>query len=694
MIKIGVDIGGTFTDVVCLKDNKALYSTKVSSTPKDLIEGIVKGVKRTQDIVKFEYNEIERFIHGTTIATNVTLEKKGATVGVLMTEGFRDVLEIGRIHRTEIYNLFIDEQTPTFLAPRRLRFEVKERIDPNGVIIQKLDEIDLIEKLMLMKERFEVESIAVCYLFSYKNPAHEVRTKEIVKDKYPEIAVSLSCEVDPTFREYERLCMTAFDAYVKPKVGRYLAELEGQLKKMGIKVGLQIMQSSGGITSPEVISEKPAVLFLSGPAGGVIGGSFAGRQSGIRDVITLDMGGTSCDVSLVKNGRPLLSREGKIFIYPMRTRMVDVNTIGAGGGSIAWIDAGGGLRVGPQSAGAEPGPACYRSGGKSPTVTDASLVLGYLNPDYFAGGDIILDKRKAMTTIERISKRLGLDISTAAFGIHRIVNSNMANQIRLVSIARGYDPRRFALVLLGGAGPVHGGALIQELGISTAIVPQTPGVLSAFGLLIGDVEHHASKTYLTKANDVNISEIKSIFAEIEAENEMKMKIDKIPLTDINVYRSADMRCVGQSYEIEIPIGLEELNDKSLSEIISGFHDSHKLTYGHSDPSMPIEFVNLRVTHSFSLPEPHLQKTDKGTFSIDDAGKGFRDAFFGKSFGYLKTPIYDRDKLPQGENLNGPVIIEQVDTTTVIYPGQNCHVDESGNIIIEQERGDENRSNHS
>ncbi|UCF55878.1 MAG: hydantoinase/oxoprolinase family protein, partial [Deltaproteobacteria bacterium] len=394
MIKIGVDIGGTFTDVVCLKDNKALYSTKVSSTPKDLIEGIVKGVKRTQDIVKFEYNEIERFIHGTTIATNVTLEKKGATVGVLMTEGFRDVLEIGRIHRTEIYNLFIDEQTPTFLAPRKLRFEVKERIDPNGVIIQKLDEIDLIEKLMQMKERFEVESIAVCYLFSYKNPTHEVRTKEIIKDKFPEIAVSLSCEVDPTFREYERLCMTAFDAYVKPKVGRYLAELEGQLKKMGIKVGLQIMQSSGGITSPEVIREKPAVLFLSGPAGGVIGGSFAGRQSGIRDVITLDMGGTSCDVSLVKNGRPLLSREGMIFIYPMRTRMVDVNTIGAGGGSIAWIDAGGGLRVGPQSAGAEPGPACYRRGGKSPTVTDASLVLGYLNPDYFAGGDIILDKRK------------------------------------------------------------------------------------------------------------------------------------------------------------------------------------------------------------------------------------------------------------------------------------------------------------
>ena len=602
MIKLGVDIGGTFTDFACLKDDKLLFSVKVSSTPKNLIEGVVEGIKRIGDIVQFEYSEIERFIHGTTVATNILLERNGAAMGILTTEGFEDVLEIGRLNKTEMYNLFIDEQTPTFLAPRKVRMGIKERIDSNGAIVTHLNEKEVIDKVTLLRERYQVEAIAVCYLFSFKNPIHEIRTKEIIKGAYPEIAVSLSCEVDPIFREYERLCMTAFDAYIKPKVGRYLIALEEELRKMNITAGLQIMQSSGGITSSEVIKGKPVSLLLSGPAGGVIGGSFAGKLSGFKDVITLDMGGTSCDVSLVKEGRPLLSREGKIIIYPMRARMVDVNTIGAGGGSIAWIDSGGGLRVGPQSAGAEPGPVCYRRGGEDPTVTDASLVLGYLNPDYFAGGDILLDKVEAVRAIEKISKLLNIDVMTAAYGIHKIVNSNMSNQIRLVSIARGYDPRKFALVLFGGAGPVHGGALMKDLGISTAIVPQSPGVLSAFGLLIANIEHHASKTYLLKVADVKISKMMSIFRELEAKNEEMMRIDKIPIEKVNISRSADMRYVGQSYELEIPIPLGELNEESISKIVSDFHEIHKLTYGHSDPIclLSLSIFELLI-HIHSLP---------------------------------------------------------------------------------------------
>src|SRR5215472_13907130 len=453
-VQIGLDIGGTFTDIVALDRGGHLALTKVPSTPKDLLEGIGAATRRILDIAGAKPRDVERFIHGTTVATNAILEQKGAVTAVLTTAGFEDVLELGRMKRSRMYDLAMDPEAPTFLAPRRRRVGIRERLDAKGRVLVALNEDDVRAAVARLRAQ-GVQAIAVCYLFSFVNPAHERRTREIIAEIAPEISVSLSSDVDPTFREYERLCVTAFDAYLGPVVKRYLAGLADTLRGLGVPGVPLIMRSRGGIVSAALAAQQPVTLFLSGPAGGVIGAAFAAESAGVRDFVSLDMGGTSNDVAVVHDGRPLLASEGAIGPYPVRTPMVDVNTIGAGGGSIAWIDAAGGLRVGPRSAGAEPGPACYARGGDEATVTDASVVLGYLNPARFAGGAMKLDVAAAERAVAAIGRRIGMDRVAAAAGIHRVVNARMADQIRLVTIKRGYDPRQFVLVVLGGAGPVH-----------------------------------------------------------------------------------------------------------------------------------------------------------------------------------------------------------------------------------------------
>jgi N-methylhydantoinase A len=473
MIDIAIDIGGTFTDIACLIDGKRLHSLKVSSTPKNLISGVRRGIEKILENTGHNFKEIREVLHGTTVATNAIIERKGAKLGILMSKGFEDVLEIGKQQRAALYDLSIDVQTPVFLSPKRRRMGITERIAANGKVVTELNEDEVSRAVAILIQKYGVEAIAVCYLFSFLNPIHEIRTKEIIQKKYPGIEVSLSSELSPIFREYERLCVTAFDAYIRPIVDTYVKQFEESLEKMGIEGYTFIIQSSGGLATSRSAAEKPVNMILSGPAGGVMGGKFAGELANFKNLITIDMGGTSFDVALVRESKPIISREGKVCGYPLRVPMVEVNTIGAGGGSIAWLDAGGGLHVGPQSAGAEPGPACYGLGGEDATDTDASVVLGYLNPDYFAGGEIPLDKSAATKAIERIAKRLGMDVSSCAFGIHRILNSKMADEIRLVTIRRGYDPRDFAIVALGGAGPVHAGVLAQSLDIPTVIVPVT-----------------------------------------------------------------------------------------------------------------------------------------------------------------------------------------------------------------------------
>src|SRR5216117_2698179 len=526
-VQIGVDIGGTFTDIVALDGEGRLALAKVPSTPKDLLEGVGSAIRRVLDLTGAPAAAVERFIHGTTVATNAVLEQKGAVTAVLTTEGFEDVLEMGRQKRSRMYDLEMDPETPSFLAPGRRRVGIRERLDARGAALVPLDEGQVRAAVQTLRAQ-GVQAIAVCYLFSFVNPAHERRTRELCAEIAPEISVSLSSEVDPTFREYERLCVTAFDAYLGPVVKRYLAGLGDTLHGLGVAAPPLIMRSRGGIVSAALAARQPVTLFLSGPAGGVIGAGFAAERSGVRDFVSLDMGGTSNDVALAREGKPLLASEGSIGPYPVRTPMVDVNTIGAGGGSIAWIDAAGGLRVGPRSAGAEPGPACYGRGGDAATVTDASVVLGYLKPERFAGGALTLDVGAAERAVAAIAKRLGVDTVSAAAGIHRVINARIADQIRLVTIKRGYDPRQFSLVVLGGAGPVHGAALAEEMGMAEVLVPEAPGVLAAFGLLAAAIEHHHARTLQARTD---VADLDALLVHARA------------AADVHVAYTADMRYV-------------------------------------------------------------------------------------------------------------------------------------------------------
>ena len=677
-MQIGVDIGGTFTDIVAVRDDGRLVLTKVPTTPKDLREGIAEAVRRVLALAGAEPAAVARFIHGTTVATNAVLEQTGAVTGILMTEGFEDVLELGRQKRSRMYDLDMDPETPTFVAPRRRRVGIRERLGADGRVLTSLDEEQVRREVARLRAE-GIQALAVCYLFSFLDPAHERRTRELVREVAPELAVSLSSEVDPTFREYERLCVTAFDAYLGPVVGRYLAGLAETLAGLGIRAVPQIMRSRGGIVSAAVAARQPVTLFLSGPAGGVVGAAWTASLTGVRDFISLDMGGTSNDVSVVQGGRPVVAAEGRIGPYPVRTPMVDVNTIGAGGGSIAWLDAAGGLRVGPGSAGAEPGPACYGRGGDRPTVTDASLVLGYLNPANFAGGAFSLDAALAEAAVARIAGRLGLGVVATAAGIHRVVNARMADQIRLMTIQRGHDPREFTLVLLGGAGPVHGVALADELQIPEVLVPEAPGVLSALGLLAAAVEHQHARTLPGVVTEVDLEAVNRLLRELDLAGRERMREEGVPLDAVHAAYAADMRYVGQAYELPVPIDAP-LAAADLSGVLAAFHATHERVYGYARAGQPAEFVTFRAVHTHALPPLALAPPARPAGGLDRARTGTRRAHFVPD-GFVPTPIFDRARLPAGASLPGPAIVEQPDTTTVIPPGWTAVVEASGNLRI-------------
>jgi N-methylhydantoinase A len=679
-VQIGVDIGGTFTDIVALDARGRLTLAKVPSTPKDLLDGIAAATTTVLAHAGAKPADVERFIHGTTIATNAVLEQKGAVTAVLTTEGFEDVLELGRMKRSRMYDLAMDPEVPTFLAPRRRRVGIRERLDAKGRVLVALNEDDVRAAVARLRAQ-GVQAIAVCYLFSFVNPAHERRTREIIAEIAPEISVSLSSDVDPTFREYERLCVTGFDAYLGPVVKRYLAGLADTLRGLGVPGVPLIMRSRGGIVSAALAAQQPVTLFLSGPAGGVIGAAFAAERAGVRDFVSLDMGGTSNDVAVVHDGRPLLASEGAIGPYPVRTPMVDVNTIGAGGGSIAWIDAAGGLRVGPRSAGAEPGPACYGRGGDEATVTDASVVLGYLNPTRFAGGSMTLDVGAAERAVAAVGRRLGVDAVSAAAGIHRVVNARMADQIRLVTIKRGYDPRQFVLVVLGGAGPVHGAALAAEMGMAEVLVPEAPGVLAAFGLLAAAIEHHHARTLQARTDAADLAAVNRCLAELDAAGQARMREEGVAAREVRVAYAADMRYVGQAYELEVPIAAP-VTAGSVPDIVTAFHAVHERVYGYARAQQPVEFVNFRAVHTFPLPRPVVAAAARSGGSLDAARLGSRPAYFGE---FVPTAVYERARLPLGVRVPGPAIVEQTDTTTVIPPGVVAIVDDAGNLRLRRSR---------
>lgn len=678
-IEIGVDIGGTFTDLVCRAAGVPDRILKVPSTPDDPARAVIDGITRLHETFGVEPADITRVVHGTTVATNAVLERKGACTGLITTEGFRDVLEIGRQMRTALYDLSLQAETPVFLAPGARRVEVCERLSASGDVVIPLDEATVIsaaERLVAAG----VESVAVCLLFSFLDPTHERRIRELLAEHHPHLTVSLSSEVDPAFREYERTAVTAFDAYVKPVLSRYLARMGENLAAQGVRAPLQVMQSRGGVSGEGVAVQRPVRLFLSGPAAGVIGGRHCARMAGHTDVITVDIGGTSCDIALVSEGTPVVRAEGHIDGFPVRVPMVDVNAIGAGGGSVAWIDAAGGLRVGPHSAGADPGPACYGRGGEEATVTDASVVLGYVNPEYFAAGTLALDPELARRVIDtRIAAPLGLEGKAAALGIHRIVNAQMAEGIRLVSIRRGFDPRDFVLVALGGAGPLHATVLAEELGIGTVIVPRHPGVLSAAGLLAAPVEHEVSQGFPRDISARALDDVRAVLDDLDRRCNALMAAEQVDTGAVRIAYAADVCFVGQSHHLEVPLAMTGAD--AMDALYRRFLALHEQVYGYSADS-PARIVNIRSVHRAGGVEDWNDVTE--TFEKGRAIKAEREVLLRDADGPVMVPVYNRSTLGAGFVFHGPAIVEQADTTTVVHDGWVAEVLPSAELMVTRE----------
>lgn len=674
--EIGVDTGGTFTDVVCRMPDGRLHLMKIPSTRHDPSVAVLEALRRLHDAHGVPAEAVARFAHGTTVATNAVLERKGARVGLITTEGFRDVLEIGRQLRRQLYDPVMTPTTPVFLAPRRMRAEVPERVAADGSVLVPLDEQAVAAAADALAAQ-GASAIAVCFLFSFRNPAHELRAREIIAARHPALAVSLSHEVDPAFREYERTAVTAFDAYVKPVVDRYLAHLEEGLAQGGVPAPLQVMQSRGGLAGTAVARARPVRLFLSGPAAGVIGGRIVGASAAAEDIITIDVGGTSADIALIARGKPMIRPEAVIDGYEVRVAMVDVNTLGAGGGSIARVDAGGGLRVGPHSAGADPGPACYGRGGEEPTVTDASLLLGYLDPGFFAGGTMRLDPALARRAVEeKVARPLGLSPEQAALGIHRVLNAQMAEGIRRVSVRQGIDPRGFALLPLGGAGGLHATALARELGIGRVVVPRLPGVLSAAGLLAAATEHEVSAALPMRLDAFDAARVRETLAGLDARAAALMRADGAT-RGVTVTYGADLCYVGQSYALEVPFDPDAPD--LAARLHEGFIEAHARSYGYAARDVPVRIVGLRSVHSAggagTLPEMALPVADRPIV------KGERRLVTEAAPQGVTAPVLDREAMPPGHRFRGPAIAEQSDTTTLIEPGWSAEVDAAGNLVL-------------
>ncbi len=675
-VDIGVDIGGTFTDIVCRRPGEPARTLKIPTTRGDPSQAVLNAVTRLSEDLGVAATDIARFLHGTTIATNAVLERKGAKIGVITSVGFKDTLEIGSQLRQDLHRVLLAPVTPGFLAPGALRKEAIEQVSAQGDVVIPLDEDSVLRAAGELAED-GVQAIAVCYVFSFLHPAHEQRTRELIRAKHPGIAISLSCEVDPTFREYERTVVTAFDAYMKPVVGRYLQNLQIGLGTAEVTAPLQIMQSRGGLSGTSVARRRPVRLFLSGPAAGVIGGAIVGRSSGYRDVITIDVGGTSSDIALVEGGEPVIRAQGSIAGFPVRVPMVDVNAIGAGGGSVAWIDGAGGLRVGPHSAGSEPGPACYGRGGQEATVTDASVVLGWLDPSYFAGGAVSLDPARARAAIEqRVARPLGLSVDDAALGIHRVVNAQMVEGIRLVSIRRGLDPRRFTLVALGGAGPIHATALAGELSIGSVLIPRHPGVLSAAGLLAAPIEHEVATAFPRALAELDVTELRRTLAELDRQCAGLMAEESIGDMAITIHYAADVWYVGQSYHLEVPLAGDAANP--LDALYRDFLALHDRIYGHAT-EQPAAIVNLRSVHRAGGSD-HLDEGQYRSSGADPCKPPRRVRMAGHP-AQVQAAIYLREAMPPGMRFSGPAIVEQADTTTLVEPGWDGTVLGNGNLLL-------------
>ncbi len=686
---IGVDVGGTFTDIVFADTTTGqTLIHKVPTTRDDPSRGVVAGIAELCSRSDIRRRAVDHVFHGTTIGTNAVLEHDGAVTGMITTEGYRDVVHIGRHQRPQHYS--IRQEVPWQdrpLARRRHRRTVAERlIPPRGDVLIPLDEAGVREAARALRDD-GVEAIAVCFLFSYLNPAHEARTRDIVREEAPEIFVCSSAEVTPQFREFDRFTTALLNAFVGPRLRDYVARLEGSLGQEGFAAELHVMCSNGGVATATMVARNPVQTLLSGPAAGILGGAWSGALSGHQRLITFDVGGTSADIGIVVHGRfaEATARDTWIGGYPLLAPMIDIHTIGAGGGSIAHVDSGGAFRVGPHSAGADPGPAAYSRGGTEPTVTDANLVLGRLDPDNFLGGAMRLDPDAARRAVGDLARRLGLGLEEAAEGILTIVNANMANAISSRTVQKGLDPRGFALVAFGGAGPLHGAEVARLLGIPEIIVPAYPGITSAVGLLTTDLKYDAVRTEFQAGDSIDIDRLNRDLAAMQEELARQLAADGIAGADAAFERSGDLRYLGQGYELRVPFPDGPLDAAALGEVLHRFGELHKVEYGHVFAASPIEIVNIRVSGIGHMPKIAHSRPRGGGSLAEALVKTARCAFRQDgSLDAVMTPFYRRDLLPLGQRIAGPAIVLQTDSTTVVPPDATLTADESGNLILRLE----------
>ena len=683
--KIGIDVGGTFTDFLLTREDGNSQIYKVLSTPKDPSIATIQGIEemaRDLDLSADKFlKQVETIVHGTTVTTNATLTYNGARTGLLTTEGLRDALEMRRGIREEQYNNRYENAQP--VVPRYLRLPVKERLDYKGGVITPLDEDSVATALEIFKEE-GVQAVAICFMNSFANADHEARVARLVKKTMPEAFLSVSSEISPAIRFYDRVSTTALNAYIGPVLKNYLTSLMFKLDALNYTGVLLIMGSNGGVISPELAMETPAVTLLSGPAGGPVAGAAFSRDQGYQDCITCDMGGTSFDVALVKDGKPLNTTEGEINRLRISIAMLDVVTIGSGGGSIGWIDEGGLLRMGPQSAGAEPGPACYGKGGIRPTCTDADLVLGYLNADFFAGGRIPLDLDSAKQAIkEQVAIPLGLETHEAAVGMCDVINVSMAAAVREVAVKNGYDPRDFPLVTAGGAGPNHACMIALELGIPVILVPRESSIFCAAGMLHSDLKHDLVCTYQTRLHQLNNEMFRKHCEEMRLQGEAMLREEGIESNRIEFPITLDLRYVRQYHEVGVSISWEEAMECDREKIAAKFHAQHDALYGYSlsDKGTAVELINIRLTASGRTDKPSLSPQEFAGKDPSLARKGSRSVYLPNERKYADVAVYDGMKLRYGNQLKGPAIIEQVNTSTFVSPEFDVVVDRLGTYTL-------------
>ena len=688
-LRLSADIGGTFTDIVLLSPTGRYWTKKVSSTPDDFATGVIEGMELLLDEESLLPSYLAEIIHGTTVATNAVLENKGAKTALLTTRGFRDVLEFRRLRVPQLYNAFYRPPEP--LVERRLRLEVDERIGAGGSVVRRLDEESLKPAMDRLREH-EPEAVAVCLIHSYSNPEHERRVGQLVQEGLPDAFISLSVDVLPEIREYERTSTTVINAYLGPIVKNYLDSLVRQLRESGADSAVRIMQSNGGLMSAARAAEAPVHILESGPAAGVVAAHEMGKRIGQDRVIAFDMGGTTAKASLIEDGQrswtteyevgagiSLSSRLVKGGGYAVKVPVLDLAEVGAGGGSIVWIDRGGALRVGPQSAGAIPGPVCYDFGGKDPTVTDANLVLGYINPTHLVGGSVELRGNLAVESIqENVADRLGLSLFDAAYGVHTVANVSMIRAIRAVSTYRGRDPRDFALLAFGGSGPIHAVGIARSLGISHVVIPPSPGVFSAIGLLEAQPEHHFVQTFVRRISDVDTASINETYVRLQERGSDTLLREGYVPSDITWQRLADLRFVGQAYELTVPAAGHDLGPEDIADLDRAFQIEHERTYGYRPDDEPVELVNLRVTARGKSD----QRRPEYPYSQDtQSTEGSRKAYFGSDYGTIETAIITRSDIGS-DTRHGPFIIEEYDATVVVPPECVARLDEWNNVVID------------